>query len=90
MTVEKYCRSNSAAEYEDLSCGGVGDTKKVRYIPAENREKTAYPEWIEVSDSGDFKGGMQAISFVFMGAMLVIGIIMMLIGTVISKAKANV
>lgn len=86
-TTRCVCLAGSPNEYEHLSCGEVGDVKKVRYLPSEIFADANFPNWPQVTDTGDYLGSTSWGSFIFMTVCGVFAIIFYVIGMVLSEMK---
>ena len=49
-----YCLHHSKNEYDYLSCTEVGTKKMVRFVPSEKRNQSSEPDFIQVTDTGDY------------------------------------
>ncbi|MDX5320137.1 MAG: hypothetical protein LPK45_03595 [Bacteroidota bacterium] len=73
-TVEEWCLYHSFREYEYFRCCGVGEKKMVRYIPNRNRNMAPNPDFIQVTDSGEFLAhGFSWFTILVSAAFLLIG-----------------
>jgi hypothetical protein len=70
-----------------LSCGEVGDIKKVRYLPSDEFDENLYPNWPQVTDTGEYLGSTSWASFIFMAVFFVFAGIFYLVGMVLSEKK---